>query len=66
MPNAETLLAEDWAYEALRDDAEAIVLTMAGDDFLLGESGRRGLEDDEYFVRRRIHREVRAALGQEA
>lgn len=45
---------------------EAIVLALASDDFLLGESGRRWLEDDEYFVRRRIHREVRAALGQEA
>ena len=45
---------------------ETIVLTLASDDFLLGESGRRWLEDDEYFVRRRIHREVRAALGQEA
>ena len=43
---------------------ETIVLTMASDDFMLGESGRRWLEDDEYFVRRRIHREVHAALGQ--
>jgi hypothetical protein len=45
---------------------ETVVLALAGDDFRLGESGRRWLEDDEYFVRRRIHREVRAALGQEA
>jgi hypothetical protein len=44
---------------------EAVVLTMASEDFTLGESGRRWVEDDEYFVRRRVHREVRAALGQE-
>ena len=43
---------------------EAVVLALASDDFALGESGRRWLEDDEYFVRRRIHREVRTALGE--
>ncbi len=43
---------------------EAVVLALASDDFTLGESGRRWLEDDEYFVRRRLHREVRAALGE--
>ena len=43
---------------------EAIAATLAGDDFLLGEAGRRWLEDDEYLVRRRIHRDVRAALGE--
>jgi hypothetical protein len=48
------------------DFIEAIVLTLVSDDFTLGESGRRWLEDDEYFVRRRIHRDVRSALGQEA
>ncbi len=44
---------------------ESIVLALVSDDFMLGESGRRWLEDDEYFVRRRIHREVRTALGTE-
>jgi hypothetical protein len=47
------------------DLIETAVLTLASDDFTLGESGRRWLEDDEYFVRRRIHRDVRAALEHE-
>ena len=48
------------------DVIEAVVLTLASDEFTLGEGGRRWLEDDEYLVRRRIHRDVRDALGQEA
>jgi hypothetical protein len=44
---------------------EAVVLTLASETFTLGESGRRWLEDDEYFVRRRIHNDVRAAIGRE-
>ncbi len=48
------------------DLIEAVILTLVSDDFTLGESGRRWLEDDEYFVRRRIHRDVRSALGLEA
>lgn len=46
------------------DLIEAVVLTLSGEDFTLGESGRRWVEDDEYLVRRRIHRDVRAALGE--
>jgi hypothetical protein len=42
--------------------AEAVVLTLATEDFTLGPAARRWLEDDEYLVRRRIHRDVRAAL----
>lgn len=45
------------------DLIQAVVLTVASDDFTLGETGRRWLEDEEFFVRRRIHRDVRAALG---
>jgi cellulose synthase operon protein C len=43
--------------------AEAVVLTMATDDFALGPAARRWLDDDEYLVRRRIHRDMRAALA---
>ena len=43
---------------------ESVVLTLASDEFTLGQRGRRWLEDDEYFVRRRIHRDVRAALAE--
>ncbi|MGE3821706.1 MAG: hypothetical protein AB7I30_20020, partial [Isosphaeraceae bacterium] len=46
------------------DLIESVVLTLASEDFTLGESGRRWTEDDEYLVRRRIHRDVRAALGE--
>jgi hypothetical protein len=43
---------------------EAVVLAMVSDDFALNKAGRRWLDDDEFLVRRRIHRDVRAALSQ--
>ena len=42
---------------------EAVVLTLATDDFALGPAARRWLDDDEYLIRRRIHGDVRAALA---
>jgi len=42
---------------------EAVVLTLATDDFALGPAARRWLDDDEYLVRRRIHGDMRAALA---
>jgi hypothetical protein len=42
---------------------EAVVLAVVNDDFALGPAVRRWLDDDEYVVRRRIHRDVRAAVG---
>jgi hypothetical protein len=42
---------------------EAVVLTLATDDFALGPAARHWLDDDEYLVRRRIHRDVRTALA---
>jgi hypothetical protein len=42
---------------------EAAVLAVVTDDFALGPAARRWLDDDEYRVRRRIHRDVRAALA---
>jgi hypothetical protein len=42
---------------------EAVVLTLASDDFALGAVTRRWLDEDEFLIRRRIHREVRAALA---
>jgi hypothetical protein len=41
---------------------EAVVLTLASDDFALDPQARHWLEDDEYHVRRRIHGDVRRAL----
>ena len=42
---------------------EAVVLALANEDIALGPAARRWLDDDEYLVRRRIHRDVRAALS---
>jgi hypothetical protein len=42
---------------------EAAVRAVVTDDFALGPAVRRWLDDDEYRVRRRIHRDTRAALS---
>jgi hypothetical protein len=42
---------------------EAAVRAVVTDDFALGPAARRWLDDDEYRVRRRVHRDVRAAVG---
>jgi hypothetical protein len=39
---------------------EAIVLAVVSDDFTMGTDARRWLDDDEYLVRKRIHRDLRA------
>ncbi len=46
------------------DLVEAAVLALAGQDVGLDPAGRRWLDEDEFLVRRRIHRDLRAALGQ--
>ncbi len=43
--------------------AEAVVLAVVSDDFTLGSQARRWLDDDEFLVRRRIHREMREMTG---
>lgn len=40
------------------DFADALVLGHVGDDLTLNESTRRFLDEDEYLVRRRVHRDV--------
>jgi hypothetical protein len=42
---------------------EAAVRAVVTDDFALGPAVRRWLDDDEYRVRRRIHRDTRALVG---
>jgi hypothetical protein len=42
---------------------EAAILSVVTDDFALGPAVRRWLDDDEYRVRRRIHRDTRALVG---
>jgi hypothetical protein len=44
------------------DLVEAVVLSLVSDEFTVGPEARRWLDDDEFLVRRRIHREVRAAM----
>lgn len=48
------------------DLIEAVLLAMVSDDFTMNEAGRRWLDDDEFLIRRRIHRDVREAMKQEA
>jgi len=46
------------------DVVEAVVLAVVSDDFTMGTQARRWLDDDEFLVRRRIHRDVQQALEQ--
>jgi hypothetical protein len=45
------------------DVIEAAILALVTDDFKVSPEARRWLDDDEFLVRRRIHRTMRAALG---
>jgi hypothetical protein len=41
---------------------ESVVLAVVTDDFTMGTNVRRWLDDDEFLVRRRIHRELRELM----
>jgi hypothetical protein len=43
---------------------EAVVLAVVSDDFALSQGARRWLDEDEYLVRRRIHRDLRQLMAQ--
>lgn len=43
---------------------EAVVLAVVSDDFTLSHGARRWLDEDEYLVRRRIHRDLRSLMTQ--
>jgi hypothetical protein len=45
------------------DVVEATVLTLVSDEFVLSPETRHWLEEDEFLVRRRIHRDVREMVG---
>jgi hypothetical protein len=45
------------------DVIEAAILALVTEDFKVSPEARRWLDDDEFLVRRRIHRTMRAALG---
>ena len=42
---------------------EAVVLAMSGEEFAADPAACQLLDEDEYLIRRRIHRDVRAALA---
>lgn len=43
--------------------AEAVVMTLSGDEFALGPAARRWLDEEEYLIRRRVHADVRQAMA---
>jgi hypothetical protein len=45
------------------DVIEAAVLSLISDDFSLSADARRWLDEDEFLVRSRIHRDMRQASG---
>jgi hypothetical protein len=45
------------------DVIEAAILALVTDDFKVSPEARRWLDDDEFLVRRRIHRTMRTAMG---
>ena len=45
------------------DVVEATVLALVSEEFTLNSESRRWLDEDEFLVRRRIHRDVRAAMS---
>ncbi len=42
---------------------ESVVLAIVSESFTVGTQARRWLDDDEFLVRRRIHRDVRTLVG---
>jgi hypothetical protein len=44
------------------DLIEAVILSLVSHEFAVSPEARRWLDDDEFLVRRRIHREVKAAM----
>ncbi|MFO0878493.1 MAG: hypothetical protein U0840_14230 [Gemmataceae bacterium] len=44
------------------DVVENVVLAVVSDDFTMGTQARRWLDDDEFLVRRRIHRDLRGQM----
>jgi hypothetical protein len=50
--------------QPLLEVVEAVVLAVASEDFTLGSTVRRWLDDDEFLVRRRIHQDVRTCMSQ--
>lgn len=54
----DTFTTNDYFCLSVIEFADALVLGHVGDDLTINEATRRFLEEDEYLVRRRIHREM--------
>jgi hypothetical protein len=46
------------------DVVEALILTMTSETFTMDRAARAWLDDEEFLIRRRIHRDVRQAIEQ--
>ncbi len=59
----DTFTTNDYYSQSQLKVVEAVVLAVVSDDFTLGPQTRRWLDDDEFLIRRRIHREVRVFMA---
>ena len=59
----DTFTTNWWYSQSQLRVIEAVVLAVVSDDFTLGADARRWLDDDEYLVRRRVHKDYRAAMA---
>jgi hypothetical protein len=64
LKNIRDMMTTSKHYSLLQlDVVESVVLAIAGEDQTLGANARRWLDDDEFIVRRRVHRDFQAARG---
>ena len=59
----DTFTTNNFYYRSQLDVVEAVVLAVVSDDFTMGTDARRWLDDDEFLVRRRIHRDMKAIIA---
>jgi cellulose synthase operon protein C len=59
----DTFTTARYYYRSQLDVVEAVVLAVVSDDFTMGSQARRWLDDDEFLVRRRIHRDLKAVMA---
>jgi hypothetical protein len=59
----DTFTTNKFYYRSQLDVVEAVVLAVVSDDFTMGTDARRWLDDDEFLVRRRIHRDMKAIMA---
>lgn len=59
-----TIRSEDACYSLLDlRVVDAVLYALAGEEFLVSEETRRWLDEEEFLIRRRMHRDVRRALA---